>query len=217
METVTIGIVAHVDRYEQASRLRENVSAHYIAYDSGSLGCRGNHVRVWSDLADSTTEWVLVLEDDAEPIYEFTEPQLQQALDNAPSPIVSLYLGTGHPRHRQGDIARALNRADKAQAHWISARHLLHAVAVAVRIELVKPMIHGIRGHPKAPIDEAITMWAISNRHTIAYTVPSLCNHADQPSLIAVHPDRRRHSQPRRAWRTGHHDHWNSKTVSLGY
>jgi hypothetical protein len=44
----------------------ETVGAAYISIDNGTLGCEGNHRKVWQWLNDhATTKWVVVLEDDA--------------------------------------------------------------------------------------------------------------------------------------------------------
>lgn len=212
---VTIGIVAHVARSKQASDLREQVQASYVAYDFGALGCTANHLRVWEHLAQADTPWVLVLEDDALPVNEF-RPQLDMALAVAPSPVVSLYLGTGNPTHWQRPIERALNRADKAQAQWLTGKHLLHAVAIAMHTSLVPSMLDSVR-HDRVPIDEAISRWIGKQQLSVSYTVPSLCDHADTPSVIGRHPDGRGRTQPRRAWRTGTRSEWRSNTTTLAF
>lgn len=212
---VTIGIVAHVDRFKQASDLREQVHAQYVAYDSGALGCTANHLRVWGHLAHAETPWVLVLEDDALPVNGF-HAQLAMVLAVAPSPVVSFYLGTGNPIHWQRPIERALFKRQIERSHWLTCKHLLHAVAVAIRTDLVPSMVASVR-HDSAPIDEAISRWAGKQRLTVSYTVPSLCDHADTPSVIDKHPDGHARTKPRKAWRIGTRHEWCSSATQLAY
>lgn len=213
--SVTIGIVAHVDRFKQASDLREQVGALHVSYDSGTLGCTANHLRVWERLANMDTPWVLVLEDDALPVEGF-RAQLDMALAAAPSPVVSLYLGTSNPTNWQEPIKRALVKRQIERSHWLTCRNMLHAVAVAMRTELIQNMLASVR-HDAAPIDEAITRWVKAQHLSVSYTVPSLCDHADWPTLIKTHADRKPRTMPRKAWRLGERSEWRSGTTQLVY
>ena len=203
----TIGVVGHHQRAPQAQRLADTVAAAHIAIDDGTLGAGPNHQRVWDWLAahHHDTPWCLVLEDDAVPVAGFTH-QLIHALAAAPSGVVSLYLGAGYPRHWQPRIQTALH----TDAHWLLAEHLFHAVAVAVRTELLP-----VRLDTRHPADEAISRWARAHRHRVSYTLPSLVDHADGPTLIPHHHDRTPRHRPRRAWRTGTRDHWTTKAAHL--
>lgn len=171
--------------------------------DDGALGCNRNHLKAWTWLQDSPQPWSVVLEDDAVPVEDF-RTQLTQALQVAPHPVVSLYLGTGHPIHQQSRIKRALDRA--ADAHWLTGTTVNHAVALAIKTELIPQMLPRIT-RSNYPIDQAISMWA---KHC-AYTLPSLVNHNDHPSLSG----RRRSQYLRHAWCTGTHEQWNDQTVRL--
>lgn len=206
-----IGIVAHYAREHLADQLTKTVAALHISYDEGNIGANTNHLLVWHNLAQQNTTWTVVLEDDAQPIPNFRH-QLNAALDAAPAPIVSLYLGRQRPPQHQQDIQEALDKADANQAHWILAPQLYHAVAVAIRTALIPNMLTNMR--PYLPIDENIGAWARRSGHPIAYTVPSLVNHADIPTLIR-HPDGAQREPGRVAWRTGSHDKWNSTAVEI--
>lgn len=208
-----IGVVAHLSRQVQAVDLAETVRADYTGWDDGTLGATGNHRKVWSWLAGTTAEWCVVLEDDAQPVTHFSE-HVGAALSAAPTSVVSLYLGTGYPRHWQRKIAQAAAAADRERAAWIVSTHLLHAVGVAIRTDLVPDML----AHTETlslPIDEAITAWAQTRGHLVAYTWPSLLDHRDEATLLA-HPDGARRTRPRRAWRHGTPVEWR-RTVDLAY
>jgi GR25 family glycosyltransferase involved in LPS biosynthesis len=205
-----IGVVAHTSRAEQANDLAGKVGADYIHWDDGTLGCNKSHRETWAHLAHMDSEWTVVLEDDAEPIPEFRH-HLSRAITHAPAPIVSLYLGRTRPKTWQNKIRTATQSADNLDAPWIVSTQLLHAVAVAIRTDLLNSMINAI---PDTAIDFAIGAWARSTGHRVAYTWPSLVDHHDGDSLV-------RHAygrtpRGRTAWRTGTRDTWNQPaTVSM--
>ena len=222
--TVAIAIVAHTKRAEQAHQLMDTVGAQYLSMDDGTLGCTANHIRCWTYLAKQPTEWSLVLEDDAQPIHGFRD-QLDLALDAAPTEVVSLYLGRERPvwmefggrgsaQRVQPVIIKALARADEQGASFITAPKLLHAVAVAVRTNLIDSMLKHVQ-ESKQPIDFAIGDWCTANHHQVAYTYPSLCDHEDGPTVIRRHPDGEPRHQPRKAHKVGTADAWTKRSVTL--
>ncbi|MUM06208.1 hypothetical protein B5P44_15635 [Mycobacterium sp. CBMA 213] len=205
-----IGVVGHVARQSMAEQLASTTEADYLSLDDGRLGPGANHCLVWSRLATLNHEWTVVLEDDALPVAGFRD-QLSQALGAEPASVVSLYLGQQRPPQHQVMIANALAEAEACQAHWITSTYLLHAVAVAIKTELVPDMLANL---PALPIDEAIGDWARSRGHQIAYSVPSLVDHADLPTLVN-HPDGQPRQTGRVAWQVGGRTHWNGFSVAL--
>ena len=125
---------------------------------------------------------------------------------------MSLYLGRQRPPQHQPDIQEALAKADANEAHWIISNQLYHAVAVAIRTRRHPHMLANMR--PYLPIDENIGQWARRNNLPIAYTVPSLVDHHDTPTLIQ-HPDGAERDPGRVAWRTGTHDVWNDEWIEI--
>lgn len=187
--------------------LAVNVEADYISLDNGELGCTGNHRNVWGWHRGHPADWSLTLEDDAVPVPGFRE-QLTAALKAAPAPIVSLYLGSGYVGDRRTQAV--LRKSELAQACWVTTRGVVcHAVALAVHRELVAALSTGLR-QTTLPIDRAISRWAHTRGHSVAYTVPSLVDHADGPSLVT---DYRR--KPRRAWLTGSREEWTDSATAL--
>lgn len=211
-----IGIVAHTARAEQAHELMETVNAAYMNIDDGTLGCNGNHKQVWTWLNNHTDDWAIVLEDDSLPSHDF-RAQAQQALAVAPSPVVSFYLGRHHipTLDIERDKQQAITKAESADAHWITSRQLLHAVAVAIHKDHIQSMLTYINHLPDFfPIDEAISHWATSTMIDIGYTWPSLIEHADQPTLFRHH-DKLPRTPGRVAYRTGRHTTWTDRAVTM--
>jgi GR25 family glycosyltransferase involved in LPS biosynthesis len=211
-----IGIVAHTKRANQTHILMDQVQAAYTNIDDGTLGCDDNHRHVWQWLLQHTTnEWCIVLEDDALPVEGFIA-QAEQALSVAPSPVISFYLGRHHIPELEWEQRKqqAITRADQAEAHFITSNHLLHAVAVAVRTDHIAPMLRHLNTLPILPIDEAITHWIQNTGQDVSYTWPSLADHADQPTLFR-HRDKLPRPPGRIAYRTGGHNTWTDRAVTM--
>lgn len=206
---IAVAIVAHTTRRTQAENLAATTEADYVSVDDGTLGCEGNHKHVlkWHH-NNPNTQWAVILEDDAEPVNTFRD-QLHAALTAAPTPIVSLYLGTNYPKHWQARIATKLRTTN---THWFTAPKLLHAVGYAIRSSHL-PALADIDNN--MPIDQALSNWANRNNITIAYTRPSLINHADTTPAITKRYDEQPRNKPRRAWQTGTRDHWANTTTDL--
>lgn len=219
---IAIGVVSHIKREAMATQLASDVEADFPPFiDDGTLGCEGNHRRVWTALADTDSEWCLVLEDDALPVQGF-RTQVAAALTATPTDVVSLYLGTGRPvwfemggrgsaQRLQPLIARTL---DTTQACYLTAPKLFHAVAVAIRTPLVPSMLRHTEHSPK-PIDFAIGDWCISEGHTVAYTHPSLVDHLDEDTVITKHHDGEPRLQPRKAHRIGKRTTWHPSVTEI--
>lgn len=223
MSNYVLGVVSHVDRHRQREHLRDILSPEYIGEDDGSLGVMGNHLKVISSLAvlsvSSGAEWVVVLEDDAEPQPGFHR-QLNAALDVAPSPVASLYLGTGYPQQKQRKFADAVAHQDVC---WIMHEHMRCAVAYALRREcfelgIIERMVelHGKRWAP----DDAIGKWAKEHCIPVAYSNPSIVDHEDGPPVVKF----RRHrghvtpagrKRPRKAHWVGTRLTWDDKSATV--
>ncbi|AJA43389.1 glucosyltransferase [Mycobacterium phage Sbash] len=205
---ITIGIVAHATRLAQAEHLAATVTADYVSVDDGTLGCEANHRRVWHWHRNHASEWAIVLEDDALPINDF-RTHAHAALATAPTRIVSFYLGRQHPRRWQPDIENALRRAGHAHASWITAPRTLHAVAYAMHTTVLDELL---THHSAKAIDSAITAWQQRAGVDTSYTVPSLVDHADGPTVI----NRRSRRMPgRTAWQVGAPHRWTCSAVRL--
>ena len=204
-----IGIVSDQRRDGAGMKLGAAVGADYVSVDTGNLGCTQNHAQVWRTLTALSEghEWCVVLEDDALPTPDF-RAQLDAALAVAPASIVSLYLGSGYIDDLR--MATMLNRANLVDANWLVTQgRIMHAVALAVRTDLLPELVKALPPKDQA-IDRSLSLWARREGHQVAYTYPSLVDHADGPSLVT-----RYKRQERRAWRWGGRDVWRNKTIAI--
>lgn len=204
---ISIGVVADFRRGDMGERLADQVGADHLNVDHTMRGCTWNHAQVWRMHADRPADWNLNLEDDALPVDGFRE-QLADALSFAPAPIVSLYLGRGYIEDaRTGPL---LTRADLLGANWIvSQGRILHAVALAVRGDLLGSLIDNLPSGNQ-PIDRSLSLWARRGGHRVAYAWPCLVDHDDGKSLVT-----RYRRAERRAWRTGVRDDWCDKMMAM--
>jgi hypothetical protein len=205
--TISIGIISDTRRKDMGERLADRVDADFLSVDDGSLGCTQNHARAWRQHAMNPADWNLNLEDDAVPVEQFRD-QLAKALSVAPTPIVSLYLGGGYI---SDDLTRALlDDASTVGAHWaVTHGAIFHAVALAVRQDILAPMIEYL-GTQTDAVDSMLSTWALSNSYEIGYSIPSLVDHADEKSLVTKY-----RRSPRRAFLTGRRDEWSSKLIPM--
>lgn len=211
LTVISWAVVGHQARLAQATDLARSLGA-VVTIDDGTRGAEVNHLQAWTMTSTVDAEWSAVLEDDAVPVGGFTE-QAEAALTVAPTPVVSMYLGRGYPTRWHHRIHAALQYADKANAHWITSTHAIHAVAIAMRTELRDDWLDWAPTS-RLPADERLTAWCKTRGHRVAYCTPSLVDHADGPTL-ARHRDRLPRTKARIAWRTGQRQHWNSTAVEM--
>lgn len=241
---IPVAIVAHPKRSEMAAALAAQIPGAVLCWDNESQGAEANHMKAWRWLAEHTdSPWGVVLEDDVILCEDFLT-QLPLALQHAPKPIVSLYLGRGRPPHRQQAVSAAIT----AEATWILSPELLSAQGYAMRTELFAEHVTVGRWCERkgTPIDESITAlintrqsalyrWCchLGNNHPeVAYTNPSLIDHVDGLTIVE-HWDGPRNGKTalmaddcdpsgaelpeiRKAWRFGSHTEWDSSLVRLG-
>lgn len=182
------------------------VRADFVSVDNGVLGCDANHVAVQRHLSALPADWYVVLEDDAVVVPDWRR-QVAAALEVAPQPVVSLYLGRLRPPQFVSQVVRAVGCANSADASWIVGRRMLHAVGYAIRADLLA----SLNDFDSAlPADERLSAW----RSGVAYCWPSLVDHADLPTVV-----RHRDGQPRQpgrtAYRVGGRDVWTEREVQM--
>lgn len=232
---IPVAIVAHPRREAMAHTLARQVQADAICWDVGKIGAEANHMQAWSWLAQSGQPWGVVLEDDVVVCEGFRE-QLEAALECAPSPIVSLYLGRGRPPHWQESIARAAGGSALSPVSWLMAPALLSGQGYAMHTELFAKTRH-VRWQilkMGLPIDEAVTAWNRTHdgpHAKVAYTWPSLVDHRDGPTLVDHYdgprngltalmaedcdPSGAAMAEVRKAWQFGAHQNWDSSSIAL--
>jgi hypothetical protein len=210
-QVIAWAVVAHEARLPEAATLAKTIDA-YLALDDGTLGAGENHLRAWRAAHTGEADWVTVVEDDAIPVDDITT-QARLALAVAPEPVVSMYLGRTRPKRWQERISRALAGLDARDPHWLTTTHVLHAVAVALRSDLVDDWLDWAHTSTLPP-DERMSAWCIARGHRVAYSWPSLFNHQDGPTLVQ-HANTAGATGPRIAWRTGTRDNWTGNAVAM--
>jgi hypothetical protein len=208
---ISFAVVGHHARIVEATSLAHSIGG-VVTLDDGSIGASGNHLRAWDATTTLPSDWACVLEDDAVPVDGFVE-QAERALACTPERVVSFYLGRSRPPRWQERIAPAIRHADRAGSCWITTVHAIHAVAIAIHADLREDWLDFARTNP-LPIDERMSAWCVAREHRVAYSWPSLVDHADGPTLIE-HRDARPRDVPRVAWRTGTREYWTTAGVSM--
>lgn len=185
--TLHLAVVGHVSRLEQAEALAARFDAE-LFIDHLTLGSTWNHLRALNWGATKAGH-LMVLEDDAEPVDGFLN-LAGEWIDSHPDDLTSFYLGTGYPPQYQPKIAAKLTEA----TDHITLPTLIHAVAYALPCS----SIPGLPLTVSRPADYGLGQaWTRHTRRQVLYTVPSLVDHADTPSIENAG---RRHT-PRKAWR----------------
>lgn len=219
----TLGVVAHVDRQTQIDRLHDIVNPDLVMVDDGSLGVMGNHTltihKLYDNMRRCGAEWMVVLEDDAQPPETGFHQQLSAALDVAPTRIVSLYNGTGHPSQRQARFTELSQRQD---VHWIMWKYLRHAVAYALHVDIIEMGLvdHMVEySRQRWAPDDAISKFARRWDTTISYSNPSLVNHEDGPAMVkgrtAFGITTLARRRPRRAHWVGTRMSWTDRSADI--
>lgn len=221
-DRIAVGIVAHESRRAAADRLAGLTDAEIVHVDDGTLGCARNHLAVLGLLAGYDTEWSVVLEDDAVPVGDF-RTQVMRALVHAPAPLIGLYMGTGNPSGQvQRQMSAALMVAERRKLGWISADCLIGSVGYVIRTSLIDQMLPELdvtntaaeARYARVEFPLGLSRWAQNWGMPIAYTMPSLVDHADD-TPIGYRPDEPR--SVRKAWRWGIRTNWATQAVPLGY
>lgn len=224
----TIAVIAHPARASLAEEIATTAGAEALSWDMNDIGCEANHLQAWTYLEGAKTPWAVVLEDDVTLAPNFCD-QLGQVLSVAPSPVVSLYLGRGHPHGGVFDWQSRISAKIATEVCWLTAESLLSAQGVAIRTELLTDMLEfvgplsdpGMRRSPKnrrtpgMPIDEAISAWCQQRGILVSHTRPSIVDHKDLPPLITVRKDGQPRTAKRTAWLFGERSEWDSSTAHL--
>jgi hypothetical protein len=204
--TVRYVVVAHSSRFDMAVDLGYQLDAD-ISVDTGDMGSNVNHDVAWRMAYRGKEEWSAVVEDDVDLIPNFHK-HVQGALNHIPSPgILSLY--AGYPRPAKDRVKKAIDTALTEGKSFIRHNSLLWGLAVIMPSRLVPSMLDLVSRANHLEYDQRFTYWTTRKRIPVYYTVPSLVEHRDEPSLIWN--DR----PPRKAWVFGQPESWNSDYVNM--
>nr|WP_205298836.1 MULTISPECIES: hypothetical protein [Pantoea] len=185
-------VVGHHSRRDSANALGERLNAR-LFIDEERHGSNWNHRRAL-EWAATQSKRVIVLEDDALPVNGF-EHLAESWLDRFPDNVVSFYLGTGRPPHRQLEIAMRLIDTDKFRTDYIWMNRLIHGVCYSIPPAFLKRML--LNWNPNKGADYAISD---VNKGKVIYPAFSLVEHADL-DVVERHPDGHKRTERRKAWR----------------
>lgn len=211
-----VGVVAHHSRMQMAHALAQRVSADHVSIDRGHLGPLRNHRLTWEYLyaKANPNEWCVVLEDDAVPVPNFLVQARTSLLWVPPKcEVASFYFGKLRPPQWQDRMRQAATIAEREDYRWITGDYVMHAVALAIPTPMVPHMLKATVNSLR-PMDEAITQWCRQFGHRVAYSWPSLVDHADVPTVIN-HPDGAKRDKGRVAYKVGERESWNCRAIGL--
>jgi len=194
---IAVGIVAHVDRIKQAADLAHRLAPATLHLDDSSLGTYANHRRALLAASTSDASHAVILEDDAEPITDFLH-NVAQAIEQRPEHLIGMYVGTGHPRLVQPEIAEAVKDAGPFLT-LSKQRTLRWGVATVYPVADLAHVIERADQLDGIAADRRLGAWH-GEQGRIVYTWPSLVDHKDLPQVTPEHQGR---AVPRRAWRVG--------------
>ncbi|KAB2680329.1 hypothetical protein [Brucella pseudintermedia] len=190
-----IVVVAHYSRRDRAERLAGRLGAHVVMDEIGNGALFGHRKALeWCSVQD---ERCVIMEDDALPVPDF-RAKAQAWLDDYPDSLLSFYLGTGRPPQYQPQIAHAVTYADDPDA-VLCLPQLIHGVCYSIPQQYVRAVVERLPliGAADFAIGNA---WRAVSGEPVVYTIQSLVDHDDLPS-VEVHPDGQKRTEPRRAWR----------------
>jgi hypothetical protein len=207
MATLSIAICAHISRTAMAEALQDQLDCP-VSMDDGSIGCSFNHDEAFKLAAQTPADWMICIEDDAQPVPDFRE-QASMALAACPRayPVVSLYFGyIGDSSHFAPHID-----IDAIDAHWLIMPALASTVCLCVRGDFFPGFFKIAENLPHMTSDQRYES-AARQLHVedIAYSWPSLVNHDDTKT---VHYTGAPHV-PRRAYRVGSREQWDGSVAS---
>lgn len=184
-------IMAHPVRKKEAERVQScldrGVEIIYDTVDVPSKDPRqrwANGRRAWESY-DPSADWHMVIQDDAI-VCEDLMAGLEEALSVlGPQGLVSAYTGTGRPN--QYHIRRALRHAVDKGHSWMTTRSLCWGVAIILPTNVIDGMLKWCdhRDRSRMNYDMRIGVYARDVlKWKTWYTIPSLVDHADGPSLV---------------------------------
>jgi len=193
--TIHVAVIGHHSRQEPAETLAATLDAE-LFIDRLTLGATWNHLRALNWGAGKTGH-LIVLEDDAQPVSGFLD-LASDWICRHPDDLTSFYLGTGKPTSYQARIQAAITEATTNGTDHITLPQLIHGVAYTLPTTATPKLTHNLRSAADFGLGRA---WSTTTRRPILYTLPSLVDHADGPSI----QQRGKVTPTRKAWRT-----WNA-------
>jgi hypothetical protein len=197
---LSVAICAHISREEMAWSLAEQLDCP-ISMDDGSSDSDRNHDETLRLAAQTPSDWIIAMEDDAQPVPGFRE-QACMALAVCPDPIASLYFGW-----IQEPDSGFMSAFDEQDPHWFRLTALANTVCLAIHRDFWPPFLDALEGCTETTSDGKYEHAALSlGQKTFAYCYPSLVEHADGRTVHYTGADH----VPRRAYKVGTRPAWSA-------
>lgn len=189
--SVSAAVMAHPKRASLASGVSEALNGAPVVFDS--KGDRWDTGRRAFEACDPAASHAVVIQDDAIVCRDMLEG-LIKALEHVPDNPVGLYLGTVRPA--SAFMGAAVAYAEAAGSSWVVGEGPWWGVGMAIPSHFVGPMLDwcDAQRHIQA-YDRRIASYFAHIGVAAWYTLPSLVDHRDEPSLV------RRNAPGRRARR----------------
>lgn len=191
-------IMAHPVRTAHAEALREALDRPVpIVYDENPKPSTDPRQRwkvgreCWASY-DADADWHIVIQDDAVPCADMLAG-LEHALHViGPEGFVSAFTGWGKPTHHH--VRKGIRHAQSKGHAWMPMRSLAWGVAVALPTAAIGDMLEWCSADERADLnyDKRIGIYVRDVlKWRTWYTIPSLVNHKDLPSLVGHGGDNR--------------------------
>ena len=179
IKNIVVIVVTHPSRRENVEKIARAIDGTVICVvDRFGLGASAMHRyanQVAGAMAKDDTR-AIIMEDDAIPVVGFKEKALA-AINANPLNVLSLYLGTSRPKNYQVRVDGLLK--NHPNDDFITLDKLIHGVCYTMHGHLFRKV--GASMDIKRPADFAVSEVFINPE--VIYTVKSLVQHADGPSV----------------------------------
>lgn len=175
--TIHVAVVGHINRQAQAEALAASLGAE-LFLDRLTLGPTFGHLNALNWGA-SKTGHLIVIEDDAQPVPGFLNIA-SKWIDQHPEELTSFYLGTGYLPSKPEIVTKAVSEAEATGSDHVTFERLYTAVTYT----LPTRRIADLKMSAKDVADTSLGIrWKTLTKRPIFYTIPSLVDHADTPSI----------------------------------
>lgn len=178
---ISVAIAAHPKREQLVEELLDRLDTQPVIVWDTEDDIWDTHKRAWESGLGSTSNYYLVIQDDALPCLNLIQG-MEQALPHVPIGPVSLYFGNArnHPK-----VARAALNADTQQASWIISSGFWWGVAAMLPVGMISEML-AFCSPRRETYDRRLSIWTEHNQLPVYYPWPSMVDHIDEPSLAHV-------------------------------
>lgn len=177
---ISTAIMAHPARKDMVADLLTELPADtYISWDAHRVEM--DTARRALSFHDESSDWHLVIQDDAVLCNNFMHHAEEALARVKPNNPVSFYLG--RPMPHGNEMTRAVAVAQQEERSWIVTRGPMWGVCVAYPTKMLTEFLEAAPDED-LPYDEVASEFFWSKRIECWYTLPSLADHRDEPSLL---------------------------------